>query len=247
MAGNDDTQPPPFALLAREAMAVALPAFAPVLPTVDCAGLAEGDAAGVPVLVYPGILSSDLTTSRLRRSLETAGFRVFGWEQGLNTGLRPGLIEACVAHLAGVAKQAGEPVVALGWSLGGLYAREIAKLRPDLVRLVVTLGSPFSGNRHGNNAWRLYEMLNDHDVEHLPIQTDLAAKPPVPTIAVWSREDGIISPASARGMLGESDETLEIDSTHMGMGTSAPAIRAVAALLLGTVTAAGKCQPAASG
>ncbi len=93
----------------------------------------------------------------------------------------------------------------MGWSLGGIFARELAKQRPELVRLVVTLGSPFSGDPRANNAWRIYELLNDHPVDRPPIASDLAEKPPVPTVAVWSPRDGIVAPVAARRQRHESD------------------------------------------
>lgn len=230
MIGPSD-KPPAFHLLAREVLALALPAMAPVLPPVTC----RGDAGGAPVLVFPGLLCSDAMTSRLRHSLETANFRTFGWELGLNSGLRPGLLEGCIARLASVHQECGAKVILLGWSLGGLYAREIAKQKPDLVRAVITMASPFSGNLHGNNAWRVYEWLNDHKVDELPLAGDLARKPPVPTVAVWSAADGIVSPEAARGQLGEADRTVEVHSTHMGMGVSAEAIRDIAAIALSCI------------
>ena len=90
-------------------------------------------------------------------------------------------------------------MILVGWSLGGIYAREVAKLRPELAAKVITLGSPFSGDPRANNVWRLYEWVAGHPVDDPPIKTDLAEKPPVPTLAIWSRRDGIVSVASARG------------------------------------------------
>lgn len=212
----------------REGLALVLPALAPVLPAVH----REGDGQGVPVLILPGLLCSDATTSRLRRSLDLVGFRSAGWNLGLNTGLTPGLLADCQDRLEIVAAEAGQPVILLGWSLGGLYARETAKACPHLVRCVITLASPFSGDLHGNNAWRVYEWLNDHKVDELPLAASLATKPPVLTVAVWSAEDGIVSPGSARGEQGEADRTVQIHSTHMGMGASAGAILDVVDVLL---------------
>lgn len=221
-------KPPAFHLLAREGLALALPVIAPVLAPVVC----EGDAKGTPVLVFPGLLCSDAMTSRLRRSLEAVGFRAYGWKLGFNNGLRPGLLEDCATRLDAVVKECGRKAILVGWSLGGLYARELAKRNPQQVRAVITMGSPFSGNLHGNNAWRVYEWLNDHRVDELPIASDLGTKPPVPTIAIWSAQDGIVAPDAARGQLGEADRTVEVHSTHMGMGVSAESLRTIVAIAL---------------
>ena len=93
-------------------------------------------------------------------------------------------------------------MILVGWSLGGVFAREVAKVRPELVAKVVTMGSPFSGDPRSNNVWRLYEWIAGHPVDKPPIDTDTAEKPPVPTLALWSRKDGIVSIRSTRGLPG---------------------------------------------
>ena len=95
----------------------------------------------------------------------------------------------------------------------------------------MTLGSPFSGNPRDNNAWRIYEWLNDHPVDNPPLPVNLAAKPPVPTIAVWSPRDGIIAPHAARGLPGESDRRVEVDCRHLTYARAAIGIRTIGALL----------------
>jgi pimeloyl-ACP methyl ester carboxylesterase len=169
-------------------------------------------------LVIPGFLANDRTTLGLQRALAEAGYRVAGWGMGLNTGVKPDTVERIAAHVERFA--GGHPVILVGWSLGGIYAREVAKARPDLVSRVVTLGSPFSGDRRSNNVWRLYERVAGHPVDAPPIDTDPSVKPPVPTLAIWSRRDGIVAPAAARGKAGESDRQIELDCGHMGFAVS---------------------------
>jgi dienelactone hydrolase len=122
-------------------------------------------------------------------------------------------------------------VILIGWSLGGIYAREVAKQRPDLVARVVTLGSPFAGNPRSNNAWRLYELISRHPVDCPPLDVDLGAKPPVPTLALWSRRDGVVAPLCARGFEEQSDRQVELDCSHMGFATSRSAFRRIAEVL----------------
>jgi pimeloyl-ACP methyl ester carboxylesterase len=169
-------------------------------------------------MVIPGFLASDRTTLGLQRALANAGYRVAGWGLGLNPGARADTLERLAAQVGRHGR--GRPVVLVGWSLGGIYAREVAKLRPDLVEAVVTLGTPFSGDPHSNNAWRLYELVAGHKVESPPIEARLAEKPPVPTLAIWSPNDGVVAPACARGGEGESDRRVELDCSHMGFGVS---------------------------
>lgn len=186
---------------------------------------------GQPVIVIPGLLSSDRTTALLRHSLAKAGFVVEGWGQGMNTGAQPEKIARLEQRLEDFAAQTGEPVVLIGWSLGGLYARVLARRFPDACRLVVTLGSPFSGDRRANNAWRVYEALNDHKVDAAPFAEDPALKPPVRTIAVWSKRDGIVAPRSAEGEAWQSDRQVEVPFKHFEMASASGAVRTVLGLL----------------
>jgi pimeloyl-ACP methyl ester carboxylesterase len=82
------------------------------------------------------------------------------------------------------------------------------------------MGSPFSGDRRNNNVWRLYELVARHPVDDPPIRTDVSQKPPVPTLALWSRRDGIVAVCAARGEPHESDLQVEIDCSHMGFALS---------------------------
>lgn len=147
-----------------------------------------------------------------------------GWKMGWNRGARADTIERLKARLDAISGD--RPILLVGWSLGGLYARELARAVPDRVRAVVTLGSPFSGDLHQNNVWRLYELLARHKVEDSPIPRILA-KPPVPHLAIWSRRDGIIAPRAAYGFDGERDEAIELDCGHMAFAASSRAARNV--------------------
>jgi pimeloyl-ACP methyl ester carboxylesterase len=191
----------------------------------------RGPPDGPKLMVLPGFLATDRTTLGLQRALARAGYRVSGWGLGMNRGVRADTLDRIAARLE--AFGAGEPVMLVGWSLGGIYAREVAKARPDLVAKVVTLGTPFSGDRRNNNVWRLYEIVARHPVDRPPAGGDPAVKPPVPTLALWSRRDGLIAPAAARGEPGERDGEQELGCRHMGYAVSGRAfpaiIRAIAA------------------
>jgi hypothetical protein len=180
-------------------------------------------------MVVPGFVANDRTTLGLQRALAEAGWRVAGWGLGTNRGATPETLELLVRQIEAFGR--GAKITLVGWSLGGVYAREAAKLRPDLVEKVVTLGSPFSGDPHGNNVWRLYEMIAGHKVDDPPIKTNLAEKPPVPTLALWSRRDGIVSIGCARGLPHESDRQIEVNSSHMGFGVSGRAYPQIIAAL----------------
>lgn len=182
----------------------------------------RGPADGPRLMVIPGFLATDRTTLGLQRALAAAGYRVTGWGMGLNRGVREDLVDRLANRIERLG--AGRKVTLVGWSLGGLYARVVAQERPDLVEKVVTLGSPFSGDRRrNNNVWRLYEWIAGHHVNAPPIEKDPAVKPPVPTLAIWSRKDGIVSVAGARGTPQQRDAELELTCSHMGFGVSGKA------------------------
>ena len=184
-----------------------------------------GPADAPPALVIPGFLATDRTTMALRKAMAERGWRVHGWGLGWNLGVRADTLdrlEGCIDRLG-----ATEPILVVGWSLGGLYARELARQCPGRVRAVVTLGSPFSGDLHQNNVWRLYELVAGHKVDNPPIPR-IADKPPVPALALWSRRDGIVAPRAAYGLAGERDEAIELDCAHMAFGVSGRTARQVA-------------------
>ncbi|HMJ93528.1 MAG TPA: alpha/beta fold hydrolase [Allosphingosinicella sp.] len=189
----------------------------------------RGPPNGDKLMVVPGFLATDRTTLGLQRALAKEGWRVAGWGMGLNTGVKADTLARLAERIERFG--GGKPITLVGWSLGGVFAREVAKVRPDLVSRVVTLGSPFSGDPRANNAWRLYELIAGHPVDAPPIDADLKAKPPVPTLAIWSRRDGVVAPASACGGDTESDCRLELDCSHMGFGVSGAAYPKIVAAL----------------
>lgn len=193
----------------------------------------HSQGVGAPVMVIPGFLASDASTAPLRSGLAASGYDVHGWGQGSNLGANEARLERLARDVADLAQRRDAPVMLVGWSLGGLFAREIAKRTPEHVARVVTLGSPFSGNPRGNRVWRLYEWVNGHPVDALPIACDLSAKPPVPTIALWSRDDGIVATACARGLPHETDSAVEISCSHIGFTFEPAAIAAVIEALRG--------------
>ena len=177
----------------------------------------RGPEDGDPALVIPGFIANDRTTMELRRALAAGGWRVHPWGDGWNMGARADTIEHLRARLDSIDPR--RPVLLVGWSLGGVFARALAQAHPERVRAVVTLGSPFSGDPHLNNVWRLYEWIAGHKVDDPPIARD-TSKPPVPTLTIWSPNDGIVAPRAARGLEDESDRVVAMNCSHMAFGVS---------------------------
>ena len=187
---------------------------------------ARGPKDGPPCLVIPGFLTTDRTTLALRRALAKDGWRVHGWGQGRNTGAYEGVLEDMDARLDAI--RGDKPALLVGWSLGGVIARELARKHPGKVRAVVTLASPFSGDPHANNVWKYYEKVAGHAVDDPPVARN-PAKPPVPTLALYAERDGLLAQGCQRGAVGESDACVGIPCGHFRIGMSRGMLRRVVA------------------
>jgi len=176
----------------------------------------ESPAPSRPVMLLPGFGTHPVRMKPLGRALEAAGHRVSDWGLGFNFGPSEDRFERLCERVVAMARKEGEPLVLVGWSLGGIFAREVARMHPEAVRLVVTMGTPFSGDRRANNAWRAYQLIAGHSVDEPPIGMEMSVKPPVPTVALWSARDGIVSPRSACGRKGERDVAVPMRCTHLG-------------------------------
>jgi pimeloyl-ACP methyl ester carboxylesterase len=180
------------------------------------------------VMLLPGFGTHPFRMRYMAEQLERAGHKVKRWGLGFNLGPTEENFALLEKRLKQIHERYGQDVVLVGWSLGGVFAREIAKRNPDLVAKVITMGSPFSGTPYANNAWRIYHLVTGHSVEQPPVAADMAAKPPVETVALWSPRDGIVSPRSSCGRAGERDRAIALRCTHLGFANSAEAIEAVA-------------------
>lgn len=180
------------------------------------------------VMILPGFGSNPIRMRYFARRLEDAGHTVKRWGCGYNWGFSHDLFERLEARLEDLHARAGEPVVLIGWSLGGIYARELAKRRPEAVAKVISMGSPFSVSLRANNVWRVYQLIAGHRVDGPRLAGSLSRKPPVETVALWSPRDGAISPRSAAGYPGERDKAIALRCSHMGFSYAPEAIRAVA-------------------
>ena len=183
---------------------------------------------GHAVIVFPGLAAGDLSTLPLRSFLATRGYSAHGWELRLNFGPRRGVIEKCLERIRRIRRESGGPVSLVGWSLGGVYARELAKMAPGDVRCVVTLGSPFTGHPKSNNAWRIYELASGHRLEASEEFARVGAPPPVPTTSIFSRSDGIVAWPCCVQAQGPLAESIEVSSSHIGIGMNPAAWFAVA-------------------
>src|SRR5438552_10861522 len=182
--------PPSRTLMFLEGRAIhELGAFLGARPLLSLAPRGDGH----PVLVLPGLVATDLSTRPLRSFLKNRGYVTSGWRLGRNYGLRDGVQPAMIDLVRELSDEHGRKISLIGWSLGGVYARQLAKMMPDRVRSVITLGSPFAAHPKATNAWRVYEMASGRraDEQDLRFGGSISATPPVPTTAILSRTDGI--------------------------------------------------------
>ncbi len=228
---SDDLAPPSLALLAMEFRAPwEFGALLPAWPALQRAPRGDGHT----VVVYPGLSASDATTMPLRKYLTSLGYSVHGWGQGFNFGPRAGVLGAGRQQLRALLAQSKQPVSLVGWSLGGIYARELAKELIDEghpVRSVITLGTPFAGGPRSTNAWRLYELTSGRSAQREAEKFELTVAPRVPTSSIYSRSDGIVAwQASLQAAHPEHPHTenVEVVASHFGIGLNPSAWWAVA-------------------
>lgn len=188
--------------------------------------LPKGD--GHPVLVFPGLGVSDITTLPMRRFLRERGYAPYPWNQGFNFGPREGVLESCIEQLRALADRHGEKASLVGWSLGGVYAREAAKALPEQTRCVITLGSPFTGHPRATHAWRLFEFLSGQSVHDPEVLARVRQAPPVPTTSIYSRSDGIVAWRCSVNEDAPLAENIQVHASHLGMGLNPLALYAIA-------------------
>ncbi|QYJ08167.1 esterase/lipase family protein [Qipengyuania flava] len=192
-------------------------------------GLPRGDGHGV--LVLPGFMASDYSTAPLRSLLSDLGYEAAGWNLGRNVRVDNARIEAMMGCVEELHERTGRTISIVGWSLGGVFARELAKMAPEKVRSVISLGSPISDDRNHTNARRLFEYLNGEEPE--PMQggnfRKLAEAPPVPTTSILTRTDGVVHwRGSVQCGDREDCENIEVHASHCGLGVNPAAIYAIA-------------------
>lgn len=193
----------------------AFPLAIPVLSTAP-----RGD--GHPVLVVPGFSASDTSTAVLRTYLGWLGYSVYGWDLGRNMGWRVAGrgAEALTARLRAIREATGEKVSIIGWSLGGIMARQQARQHPDDVRQVVSIGAPFTGNPHASSISGLYERLSGESVNGVFMRSVMAESrkcPPVRATAIYSRSDGIVAWENCIEAETDLAENIEVVASHCGM------------------------------
>jgi hypothetical protein len=229
---TSEFKPPSAVLLALEPLR-ALSDYAAGQVAFD-EPLARGD--GHPVIVFPGLGACGAATADLRQRLQQLNYEVYDWEQGVNKWPETDFDQwLCLLgeQLERIHGRHGCSVSLIGWSLGGIYARELAKKYPKRVRQVITLATPFTGKPDSTHAGWLFTLLNggaspvgDELLERLRID------PTVPSTSVYSQTDGVVAWQGCLGTESQLHRNIAVSGvSHLGMVHHPEVLRVVASLL----------------
>jgi len=181
--------------------------------------LPKGD--GHPVIVFPGFVGSDISTRPLRKLLQDLGYSSYGWGLGRNLLYNHRRENEMRRLVQKVTRKEGRKVSLIGWSLGGLFAREVAKAEPDSVRSVMSLGTPITGQSALTNAGDLFKVLNGTPKDPSTSRfAEFAKSPPVPTSSIYSKTDGIVAWEASVQKDEPSTENIIVPASHLGMGVN---------------------------
>jgi len=183
------------------------------------ASLEKGD--GHTVIVIPGFLASHVSTRPLRRCLSALNYNAVDWGLGRNLYFNDKVESELATLLRSEFESSQQKVSIIGWSLGGVFAREIARSLPQHVRNVISLGSPITGARHAALARPVFELINGlPDSERQRRIDNLHVPPPVPTTAIYSKTDGIVHWHGALQSTNAISENIRVHSSHLGMSSN---------------------------
>jgi pimeloyl-ACP methyl ester carboxylesterase len=215
MGRQSFASPPPFFLLFDQLVALEFGAF----------------LTAAPVLSLGHVGASDWSTAPLRAILHQKGYATYGWKLGGNIGPHTHIVEGMDRRLREIHRRHQATVTVIGWSLGGVYARELARIHPHAVRQVITLGSPYHfrpGDR--SNASALYDAIAPKIDAFLPQFEPENSRPPlpVPATSIYTRTDGMVRWQACIEAVGPTSENIEVRGSHSGLGFNPAALYAVA-------------------
>jgi predicted alpha/beta hydrolase family esterase len=198
---------------------------------MDKAALPSGD--GHPVVLFPGLAADHRSLDPLRKFCEHLGYATYDWGRGFNTGPEGDVdawIDELALHVDSLIPSRTQSISLVGWSLGGIYAREVAKKLPGRVRHVITIGTPFAGMVEQTNVSWLYHMLNkDQPPPDAALAARLRTPPKVPTTSIFSKSDGMVAwQACCQNGGATHTENVEVKGSHFGLGWN-PEVFAVVA------------------
>jgi hypothetical protein len=208
---------PPLSLLGLEPFRAAIEYTR--LCMMDWQRAPVGD--GHPVIIFPGLGTNGSWATPLKSYCSDLGYAAMDWGRGLNRGPSGDIVtwlDGLAEDVERLISSSRQRTTLIGWSLGGIYAREMAKRLPRRVRQVITIGAPFAGDCEQTNAGWLYRLLNGKRIKlDRKLADTLRAAPPVPTTSIYSRTDGVVAWQACCEKAGERIENIEVNSSHIGL------------------------------
>jgi pimeloyl-ACP methyl ester carboxylesterase len=226
MASPTFRSPPPLLLALEQLAMLECGLFLAAAPALAVAS--EGD--GHPVLVLPAFTTSDLASAPLRAVLRLKGYATYGWKLGWNIGPHDHVVRGMSRRLTVLRHEHDRRLTLIGWSLGGVYARELARRHPDAVRQVITLASPYRFRRGDrSHASILYDLLAPSVERFLPETEPEESRTPltVPATSIYTRTDGVVGWRACIDSPGPGRENIEVRGTHSGLLFNLAAIAAI--------------------
>ncbi|MSP37825.1 MAG: alpha/beta fold hydrolase [Deltaproteobacteria bacterium] len=224
---TDNFEPPAFSGVYREVRGlIELPRLLLRMPILAC----QPRGASAPVLILPGYGTGDWSTTILKGYLRLLGYRARGWGLGCNRGEVPDLLPRVLKRLASFSRRSEQKVALIGWSFGGYLARELARERPELIRQVITLGTPVIGGPKYTSVAALYR-TRGLDLDAIAAEIDrrnLSSLLQVPVTAIYSRADAIVAWQACIDRQTPDIEHVEVTTTHLGMGFSPEVYKIIA-------------------
>ena len=192
---------------------------------------ADGQGDGHPVLILPGFMASDFSTIPLRSFIHKMGYKVYGWGEGRNYALAD-YVDMLTQKVDRIYQKHQEPITIIGWSLGGIYARELAKDNPDIIRQIIVMGSPFKSVNQANNAKWMYDLLRKSKIftDQIDQQTldNVPTPANVPTTAIYTKEDGVVPWELCLEDEDHWHQNIQVRGSHLGLGVNPLVLQIVA-------------------
>ena len=191
----------------------------------------EPNGDGHPVMILPGFMGSKYSTKVLRDFVGKLGYKVYDWGMGRNLG-KVEYIDLMAESIDEIYQKTGQKISLIGWSLGGVFARQLAKRKPNLIRQVITLGSPFAGLTEPNNAAWIYTFVSGgkevKDID-LTFLENLPLPAPVPSTAIYSKGDGIVPwQACLEQNEDATHQNIQVRGSHIGLGMNQGVLEIIA-------------------
>ena len=188
---------------------------------------------GHPVIIFPGLGTDGKSVATLRAHCRALGYDAFDWGQGFNVGPKGDLdawLQTLKLQVFDLLAGHDQQATLIGWSLGGLYAREIGKLMAPRIRQVITMGTPFNAQADHTNVGWLYRLLGGNTSTIEPaLSQRLRTPPPMRTTSIYSRSDGIVAWQTCRhDARTDLVHDIEVDGSHIGMPWNREVLAAVA-------------------